>query len=485
MLYSLLPFRFERVNDNEVFLSGEAGEFIFLSKKDFAKMLAYKLSTKSKLFLDLKAKHILTDTQIEPIIEMLATKYRTKKSFLNNFTTLHMVVPTLYCNSSCIYCQVTSKEASADGYMMDKSTAKKIVNVIFQSPSPAIKIEFQGGEPLINFDIVKYIVRYAEKLNRFYKKTLQFVLCTNLTLLTSRHLRFFKEYGVLISTTLDGPRDVHDKNRPLRNGESSYDGVIKNLDMAKSELGNDHISALMTITLNNLYMLEEVIDEYLRQGFSSIFLRMLNPYGLARKNKLIDDYTVEEFVAAYINALDYIIALNISGTYFVEEFSLMLLEKILTPFPARFVDFQSPSGAAINAAIYNYDGNVYVSDEARMLAEMGDVKFLMGNVHKNTYNELFNNDFVRDLVACSIIETLPVCSSCAFNPYCSIDPVRDYTEQGNTFGNRIVSESCIKNKMILSHLFSLIKQNDSKIMDVFWSWITKRPLSKVAIGNSQ
>jgi len=161
-LYRLLPFRFKKFSNDEVFISNEVGEFIFISKDDFKKLVTYQLDFQSGTFLNLKSKQILTDTEIEPVIEMLATKYRTKKSFLNNFTALHMVVPTLRCNSNCKYCQVSRKDINAKHSDMDKITAKKTVDLIFKSPSPVIKIEFQGGEPLLNFKIYYRTCRVAQ-----------------------------------------------------------------------------------------------------------------------------------------------------------------------------------------------------------------------------------------------------------------------------------------------------------------------------------
>lgn len=107
--YQLIPFRFQNFENENMLLVNEVGEYLFLSKEEFNNMVSYKLDPKSETFLDLKSKQMLTDTEIEPVIKMLATKYRTRKSFLYNFTSLHMVVPTLRCNSKCKYCQVSSK----------------------------------------------------------------------------------------------------------------------------------------------------------------------------------------------------------------------------------------------------------------------------------------------------------------------------------------------------------------------------------------
>jgi 2-iminoacetate synthase ThiH len=132
--YQILPFRFERFNENEYFLSNDVGEFEFLTNNDFENFVSEKLDKNSDVFLNLKSKQFLTDTNIEEVTNMLATKFRTKKSILNDFTSLHMVVPTLRCNSDCIYCQVSKKDLTDKGFDMSKQTAKKIVKTIFESP---------------------------------------------------------------------------------------------------------------------------------------------------------------------------------------------------------------------------------------------------------------------------------------------------------------------------------------------------------------
>ena len=149
--YQLLPFRFERFNDEEYLLTNDVGEYIFLHEDDFHKFVNGELDEHSDLFYDIASKQIATIDNVEDVVAMLATKFRTKKSILRDFTSLHMVVPTLRCNSSCIYCQVARKNMDDHEADMSKETAKNIVKTIFESPSPCIKIEFQGGDPSTDF----------------------------------------------------------------------------------------------------------------------------------------------------------------------------------------------------------------------------------------------------------------------------------------------------------------------------------------------
>lgn len=476
--YTLLPFRFEQFNDFERLIVNETGEFLFISNQDFEKLVDYQLDTRSEVFLNLKAKQIVTDTDVEPVIAMLATKYRTKKGFLKNFTSLHMVVPTLRCNSNCIYCQVSrkDKDVNTNQYDMDKQTAKKVVDIMFQSPSPVIKIEFQGGEPLLNFDIVRYIVEYAEHCNLVKKKNLEFVICTNLSLMTEDILVFLQKHRVFISTSLDGPRDLHSQNRPLLDKVSnSYDLLAQKIPLCRQYLGEGSVSALMTTTRFNVHRLKEVVDEYRALNIRAIFIRSLNPYGFARRDETTIGYTMDMFVERYLEALDYIIDLNLKGTFFVEYFASLLLTRLLTPFSTGFVDMQSPAGVAISGVIYDYNGNVYISDEARMLGSMGDDKFRMGNVHHDSYQALFNSPFLHAILKSSCLESLPGCASCAYQTFCGADPVRNYVEQGDIVGNCYRSALCQRNKSVMRYLLALLKKNDRKMQDVLWSWITGVP----------
>lgn len=473
MKYHLLPFRFERFNENEYLLSNDVGEYIFLSNKDFQDFVSGRLDEHSELFYDIESKQIATTDNVEDVVQMLATKFRTKKSILRDFTSLHMVVPTLRCNSSCIYCQVARKNIDDNSANMTKKTAKNVVKTIFQSPSPFIKIEFQGGDPSTNFDMVKYIIEEAEWQNLFKKKVLEFVICTNLTLLNEDMVKYLKKHNCTISTSLDGPKYLHDTNRPLQNKELNHHAIFeKNLAMIREIWGNHEcVSALMTTSKYSLGHFKEIIDEYIRLGFNNIFLRSLNPYGFAKQYKDKIAYPIEDFITNYKEGLDYILELNKQGTFFVEGFAALLLKRILTPFATGFVDLQSPAGVGIAGVIYDYDGNVYVSDEARMMARFKNYFFKIGNVNENTYQEMFNGDLLHHIIASACNESLPMCAECVFQPYCGADPVRNMSEQGDMIGFRPTNEMCKKTKAIIHYLFELLHKHDPEINRIFWSWI--------------
>ena len=113
-----------------------------------------------------------------------------------------------------------------------------------------------------------------------------------------------------------------------------------------------------------------------------------------------------------------------------------------------------------------------------MLAEMRDYRFRLGNVHKNSYRELFLSDALRSTLPASCVETLPGCSDCAFQPYCGTDPVYHHTAQGDMFGHRPTSEFHKKNFNIIKLLFQYMF-DDPAVREIFIAWSMDRNVKKV------
>jgi uncharacterized protein len=193
---------------------------------------------------------------------------------------------------------------------MSPETARLALESAFRSPSQNIKIEFQGGEPLLNFELIEETVKRAEVMNLDHGKNLGFVIATNLALLDDRVLDFCGAHDVYISTSLDGPADLHNKNRP-RPGKNSWELATAGIQRVRETLGVDRVSALMTTTRPSLERVKEIIDTYVEQGLTSMFLRPLSPYGFAIKTKSFAAYDVDHWLPFYEEGLDYIIELNL------------------------------------------------------------------------------------------------------------------------------------------------------------------------------
>ncbi|NBV99281.1 MAG: His-Xaa-Ser system radical SAM maturase HxsB [Proteobacteria bacterium] len=467
--FRFLPFKFIKLDNERYILTNIAGEFIVLDKFDFNKIRDRSLEMDSDLYHKLKSKHFIYDDSSTVAIDLLALKYRTKQSFLDGFTGLHMFVVTLRCDHSCPYCQVSRQNEDTEKFDMSEEDALKALLFTFKSPSPLIKIEFQGGESLLNFKLIQFIVLKAKEMNQSIGKQIQFVIATNLSPVNDEILDFCDEHEILISTSLDGPEFLHNKNRP-KAGNDSYQRAIAGINFVKSKLGPDKVSALMTTSLESLKYPREIIDEYISQGFNAIFLRSLSPYGFAIKTKSFDMYNTDAWLDFYKTSLAYIIEINKNGYFFVEQYTALILQKMLTPFATGFVDLQSPSGIGISAIVFNYDGDVYASDESRMLAEMEDKSFRLGNLKENSYQEIITADILVDALQNTILEGVPMCSDCAFLPYCGSDPIYHAATQGDMIGHKAKSGFCKKNMGVFKHIIKLL-EDDLEAREVMMRWI--------------
>ena len=465
-----------------------SGEHFFIDNQSFCDFYKKELNKNSELFKTLKSKFFVYENSKDLIsaVELLSNQIRTKQQYLLDFTSLHMVEVTPLCNLKCHYCQASTLENDGCDVetqnKFDKDIINKIIDTIFKSPSTAIKVELQGGEPLVNWEFSKYLIENTYKKSlEFPEKSVEIILGTNLTLINETKLEFLKKYKVLISTSLDGSKYFHDAHRVTHSGKGTYDIFMEKLSLAREILGHESVNALLTITKTNLYYMPEIIDEYIRLGFNGVFIRALNPYGRAVSNRSSLGYSTEEFVSEYIKALKYIIELNLNGKFLIDYYSSLLMSRILTPFSTGFMDLQSPAGAGISGVMYDFKGNVYPTDEARMLARMGNNVFKLGNVMFDNYSDIFMNTKLIDITRSSITQASASCIDCAYNLYCGSDPIRNYVESGNIAGHRPTSDFCKKNMLIFDYLISIIKENDPDIMNVFWSWINNKSIGEIQL----
>ncbi|WP_281613114.1 His-Xaa-Ser system radical SAM maturase HxsB [Flammeovirga sp. SubArs3] len=467
--YHLLPFKFHRLKDRKEIIVNEVGDFLIEKEGTVADIIHRNVDESSELYQNLLSKFFISESVIPELIDIYATRYRTKKSFLDHFTGLHIFVITLRCNHSCHYCQVSRKTENQNDFDMSYQDIDLSIDLMFKTPSASITMEFQGGEPLLAFDKVKYSIERAKELNKHFQKDINFVICTNLTPITDDMLRYCLENNVLLSMSLDGPEYVHNQNR-AKTGTQSYELVVNALNKSREIVPTENISALMTTTLLSLDYPKEIIDNYIQNGFNHIFLRAISPYGFALKNSKKNIYETEKYIEFYKKGLLYILELNKNGHFFVEDYASIVLKKILTPFTTGFVDLQSPSGVINGVVVYNYDGYVYASDESRMLAENKDFTFQLGHVSDN-YADIFYGEKSEAIAQSWALESLNGCSDCGLQVYCGADPVRNHATQNDMEGHRPTSTHCMKNMAIIEFLFELIADKESGYEKIFRSWI--------------
>ncbi|MFC1679761.1 His-Xaa-Ser system radical SAM maturase HxsB [Elusimicrobiota bacterium] len=464
------PCYFRRLN-GDYLLTNDAGRYCMLDGDEFSDYMRGQVAEGSPLHSRLKENGFLREWLD---FDRLSKAWKGRHSFLEQAPSLHIVVPTLRCNHKCVYCQAGATPMDDASTDMTEETARRVLDRIFESPSPAVMIEFQGGEPLANWPVVEFIVSEARRRNRKAKKKLVIGIVSNLSLMDKGKLDFLMKHGVTFCTSLDGPADLHDSNRVFLDGNSHVATVKWWGEIFRRTRGKKYrIDGLITVTKASLKRPRDIVDEYRGLGARGVYLRFLSPLGLAKRTWEKIGYRPEEFLAFYREAMDYIVSLSVRNkkVRFFEQTAKVFLTKILANVEPNNLDIRSPCGAGIGQIAYNHDGSIYTCDEGRMMSRMGDESFRIGHVGEGDYAGTVGHPVVRTLATASVLEAQPLCSHCAYKPYCGVCPIHNYIEQGDIFGKMLHGTRCRIYMGVMDYLFEKLK--DDKTRAVFERWIAK------------
>lgn len=457
-------FRFKQLG-NEFLITNDSGEYSFVAVEDFQKLLDGDVAPWHAQHDEWMAKGFLPCSY--KFDRKAADKFLMANIHIKSGPLLHIVIPTLRCNLKCRYCHASARGISDTSYDMSMETAKKIVDTIFCAPDQSLMLEFQGGEPLLNWEVVSFIIDYAREKERLENKKLKILLVSNLTDVAPEKLDYLIDKKVLICSSLDGPKAVHDKNR------GGYAKTVANLkrvyQLCEERLKEHRPAAIVTVTRNCLTHARAIADEYVKLGLEGIYVRSINPYGFAHDSLKDLYYSPDEYLKFYRELLDHVIELNGDGKRFYENSAVVFLLRILKGYSPNFMDLRSPCGAGTGQISYNYNGDVYTCDEGRMVSMMGDESFRIGNVHENTYEELVSCPVVKAMATASCMEGLPSCVNCVYKPYCGVCPVYNYVMEGDIFSKTFHNDRCKIDEGILDIIFEKLK--DPKTLEIFNSWL--------------
>jgi His-Xaa-Ser system radical SAM maturase HxsB len=445
-------------------MTNDAGEAAVLSHSDYQAYLSGALDEKHPLFNELLKKDFLRDG-----LDLPRLAERAVERHLLSWTgaNVHTLVVTRRCNFKCAYCHasvVGEDDLSTD---MPVDTARRAVDLAFQSPSPTLMLEFQGGEPLLNWPVVKFVVEYAAHKNKLHKRSLHFGLISNFSLLDDEKLDWLVARGVSFCTSLDGPADVHNGNRIYLGGNTHAEvtaGLRKIQARRKAGAKIDAPNAICTVTRQSFGRHKEIVDQLVELGLERVQFGPLDPIGFARKSWGAISYTSEEFVRFYAQALDYLIELNQKGVKAYEKMALIFVIRILQGGHWRF-----PNADGLARLAYNHDGAVYTCEDGRLLAAEGDGFFKIGDVRSSSYTELLEHPTVRASTIAALPQSQPQCFFCAYSPFCTVMPVHNYQTQGSLFGRMPDNGWCEKMMGLFDVIFERLQ--DPRSRTVLESWL--------------
>jgi His-Xaa-Ser system radical SAM maturase HxsB len=372
-----------------------------------------------------------------------------------------ILVPTLRCNLSCSYCQVSRAALGARGFDWSEETVAHVERILDSLETESVKIEFQGGEPTLRLDLIARIIARCERF-----RDRQFVICTNLSRVDAEFLAVADRDDVYISTSLDGDAETHQANRTATDAASSL--FLSNLESLLSRYGPGKISALPTIDPRRPPDIDALIDSYASRGLDSIYLRPVNYHGFARKRHKESREQGDSWQDYYERFVARLIARNDADrSRVIEETYLTLcLKRIFQPGSDRHVDLRNPNPVGMDYIVIDHDGRVYPTDEARMLSRSGIVDLAIGDVASG-----WDGDVRAALNAHATNQYDPACRRCAYQPYCGRDMIDDLARYGRIDVPREETAFCRRHTALFAFIFRLIYSGDPAILYSLSRWL--------------
>ncbi len=396
----------------------------------------------------LERKGLVTTPRNGPLIRDARARWATHHG---GFPRLFIVELTPDCSLRCGYCGARSTVARQGG-AMTWETAEQVVDFAFSGSSPHLCFEFQGGEPLLQFDVMAHLVRYAERRFRGRSGSLEFSVSTNLFQVSDEQLAFFLRHRFALSVSYDGPAPVHDAQRKDRTGKGSHTRVRRNLQRAR-DMGVE-IQPLVVVSRATAGHVTEVLDDLAALGAEEVLFRRVDRRGRALAQWTDVGLTVDEYVDLWWRALCHIDEhMWPAGHRLRERFLSMVLTKLTTGRDVGFPDFRRPCGLATYQLAVSSDGSIYPCDEARGLGE-----FRLGHVAEDAIDDLLASERVRGLVAASDLPS-PTCDACAYRPFCGYCLVVHQESTGEALDDPSDTEECALVRAMFGRVLRLYRDD--------------------------
>jgi uncharacterized protein len=193
------------------------------------------------------------------------------------------------CNLGCTYCYAQQGNFGGPDSSMSIDVARAAVDRLLENAPPGEKVSlaYLGGEPLVSRSVLRAATEYAAKKAAAAGVEIAFALTTNATLLTEADAEFFERYAFAITVSIDGVRETHNRLRPFKSGQGSYDRVVERSKLMLSRSPRlSHVTARVTVTPRNL-RLQDTLDELIQLGFDGVLFSpvLSSPTGADQMDK--------------------------------------------------------------------------------------------------------------------------------------------------------------------------------------------------------
>lgn len=387
----------------------------------------------AKIVPDMEKPMSLTDDQKKAVREALVCKYSAEdiedalsdiqelidaeelfaadiyKDYVIDFKKRQTVVKALClhiahdCNLACKYCFAEEGEYHGRRALMSFEVGKKALDFLIANSGNRINLEvdFFGGEPLMNWNVVKQLVEYGRSQEKEHNKKFRFTLTTNGVLLNDEIMEFCNREMSNVVLSLDGRPEVNDRMRPFRNGKGSYELIVPKFQKFAKSRGEKDYFVRGTFTRNNLDFGNDVLH-YADLGFEKLSMEPVvaapeEPYSIREEDlpQIMDEYDrlAKEFVKRQKEGRGF-------------KFFHFMLDLSQGPCVAKRL---SGCGSGTEYLAVTPWGDLYPCHQF-----VGNEEFLLGNVDTGVVNTK-----VRDEFKLCNVYAKEKCKNCFARFYCS------------------------------------------------------------------
>ena len=307
------------------------------------------------------------------------------------------------CNLACRYCFAEEGEYHGRRALMSYETGKQALDFLIASSGNRrnLEVDFFGGEPLMNWQVVKDLVRYGREQEKIHDKKFRFTLTTNGVLLNDEVMEFCNKEMANVVLSIDGRKEVNDKMRPFRNGAGSYDLIVPKFQKFADSRNQEKYYVRGTFTRNNLDFSEDVLH-LADLGFKQISVEPVvakpdEPYALREEDlpKICEEY-------------DKLAKIMVEREKKHEGFSFFHFMIDLSGGPCVYKRLSGCGSGTEYLAVTPW-GDLYPCHQF-----VGEEKFLMGNV----WEGITATDIQDEFKGCNVYAK-EKCRDCFARFYCS------------------------------------------------------------------
>lgn len=335
----------------------------------------------------------------EDIYQKYMTDFKKRKTVVKALC-LHIAHD---CNLACKYCFAEEGEYHGRRALMSLEVGKKALDFLVANSGNRrnLEVDFFGGEPLMNWDVVKELVKYGRSLEKEHNKLFRFTLTTNGVLLNDEVMEFCNKEMSNVVLSLDGRKEVNDKMRPFRNGKGSYDLIVPKFQKFAESRNQTNYYVRGTFTRNNLDFSKDV-EHFADLGFEQVSIEPVvgedtDPYAIQKED-------LPQIFEEYDKLAKFLIEREKSGRGF--NFFHFMIDLEGGPCVSKRL---SGCGSGTEYLAVTPWGDFYPCHQF-----VGQEEFLMGNVDEG----ITKPEIAEEFRGCSVYSK-ESCRTCFARFYCS------------------------------------------------------------------